>query len=104
LGLCWGQGWGMVLGGFWLSAALGIVQGASFAAIPELNATADTRARASGAVAQLGNLGTTTGTPLLAALLAGAGPWALVVAALALCAAGVVAHSVQARRRQLRST
>ncbi len=104
LGLCWGQGWGMVLGGFWLSAALGIVQGASFAAIPELNATADTRARASGAVAQLGNLGTTTGTPLLAALLAGAGPWALVAAALALCAAGVVAHSVQARRRQLRST
>jgi MFS transporter, DHA1 family, inner membrane transport protein len=34
----WGQGPGMVAGGFMLSAALGIVQGASFASIPELNA------------------------------------------------------------------
>ncbi len=73
----WGQGWGMVLGGFWLSAALGIVQGASFSAIPELNATPEDRARAAGAIAQLGNLGTTTGTPVLAATLAAgaAGRW-----------------------------
>jgi len=95
----WGQGAGMVAGGFLLSAALGIVQGASFAAIPELNAAADDRARASGAVAQLGNLGTTTGTPVLAALLAAAGPPGWALAAAALCGAGIGVHAWQAARR-----
>jgi predicted MFS family arabinose efflux permease len=96
----WGSGAGMVLAGFWLSAALGIVQGASFASIPELNATADDRARAAGAVAQLGNLGTTTGTPVLAALLAASGPTGLAVAATLLCALGIALHALQSRRRQ----
>jgi DHA1 family inner membrane transport protein len=95
----WGQGAGMVAGGFLLSAALGIVQGASFAAIPELNAAADDRARASGAVAQLGNLGTTTGTPVLAALLAAAGPPGWALAAAFLCGAGIGLHAWQAARR-----
>jgi MFS transporter, DHA1 family, inner membrane transport protein len=95
----WGQGPGMVAGAFAVSAALGIVQGASFASIPELNPGPDDRARAAGAVAQLGNLGTTTGTPVLAALLAGAGPTGLVLASVALCAAGVVVHRIQAARR-----
>jgi MFS family permease len=96
----WGQGAGMVAGGFVLSAALGIVQGASFASIPELNGAADERARASGAVAQLGNLGTTTGTPVLAALLAASGPTGLALAAIVLCALGIALHQFQARRRQ----
>ncbi|MDP3194516.1 MFS transporter [Tabrizicola sp.] len=100
LWLFWGQGAGMVAGGFLLSAALGIVQGASFASIPELNASADDRARAAGAVAQLGNLGTTTGTPVLAALLASAGPAGLAVAALTLCAIGIAVHAVQKARRE----
>jgi MFS transporter, DHA1 family, inner membrane transport protein len=99
LWLFWGNGVGMVAAGFLLSAALGIVQGASFASIPELNATASDRARAAGAVAQLGNLGTTTGTPVLAALLAAAGPPALALAATALCGLGIVLHQIQARRR-----
>jgi MFS transporter, DHA1 family, inner membrane transport protein len=99
----WGSGAGMVVAGFWLSAALGIVQGASFASIPELNPTPETRARAAGAIAQLGNLGTTTGTPVLAALLASAGPPALALAATALCMLGIALHRLQARRRQLRS-
>ncbi|MFN3576755.1 MAG: MFS transporter [Tabrizicola sp.] len=95
----WGQGGGMVAGGFLLSAALGIVQGASFASIPELNASADDRARAAGAVAQLGNLGTTTGTPALAALLASAGPSGLTIAAVLLSALGIAIHAVQKARR-----
>jgi hypothetical protein len=99
----WGQGAGMVAGGFVLSAALGIVQGASFASIPELNAGADDRARAAGAVAQLGNLGTTTGTPVLAALLAASGPSALALSAVALCGVGIAVHTMQ-RARRLRST
>lgn len=99
----WGQGTGMVAGGFLLSAALGIVQGASFASIPELNAGADDRARAAGAVAQLGNLGTTTGTPVLAALLAVSGPSALALSAIALCGIGIAVHALQ-RARRLRLT
>jgi MFS family permease len=100
LWLFWGQGAGMVAGGFLLSAALGIVQGASFASIPELNATPDDRAGAAGAVAQLGNLGTTTGTPVLAALLASAGPAGLASAAVTLCLAGIAIHALQKARRQ----
>ncbi|MFN4193373.1 MAG: MFS transporter [Tabrizicola sp.] len=95
----WGQGAGMAAGGFLLSAALGIVQGASFASIPELNAGPEDRARAAGAVAQLGNLGTTTGTPVLAALLAGAGPSALALAAVLLCGVGIAVHALQETRR-----
>ena len=100
LWLFWGQGAGMVAGGFLLSAALGIVQGASFASIPELNASPEDRARAAGAVAQLGNLGTTTGTPVLAALLASAGPAGLAMAAVLLCGAGIAIHALQKARRQ----
>lgn len=100
LWLAWGQGVGMVVGGFLLSAALGIVQGASFAAIPELNLTADDRARAAGAVAQLGNLGTTTGTPVLAALLATSGPAGLAATAVLLCSLGIAIHALQRARRQ----
>jgi DHA1 family inner membrane transport protein len=99
LWLFWGHGAGMVAGGFLLSGALGIVQGASFASIPELNATPEDRARAAGAVAQLGNLGTTTGTPVLAALLASAGPAGLTVAAVLLCALGITVHAWQKTRR-----
>jgi len=100
LWLSWGQGAGMVAGGFLLSAALGIVQGASFASIPELNTSPEDRARAAGAVAQLGNLGTTTGTPVLAALLASAGPAGLAGAAVTLCLAGIAIHALQKARRQ----
>ncbi len=99
----WGNGAGMVAGGFVLAGALGIVQGASFAAIPELNAAPEDRARAAGAMAQLGNLGTTTGTPVLAALLAATGPTGLTLAAVILCALGIVVHQHQAARRTIRA-
>lgn len=100
LALLWGQGTGMVLAALWLSAALGVVQGASFAAIPELNPSAEAQAQASGAIAQLGNLGTTTGTPVLAAVLAAAGPWGLAGVATAACVLGVALHAMQLARRQ----
>lgn len=104
LAIGWGQGPFMVVAGFWLAGALGLVQGASFAAIPQLNATAQTRAGASGAIAQLGNLGTTTGTPLLAAVLAGGGPWSLAIVATLACGLGIALHRLQTRRRQTLST
>jgi len=82
-----------------VSAALGLVQGASFAAIPALNPDPADRALAAGAVAQLGNVGTTLGTPVLAALIAGTGPVATVLFTVPLCAAGIAMHGWQARRR-----
>ncbi len=104
LAIGWGDGWLMTLAGFWLSSALGLVQGASFASIPELNASGDDRARAAGAIAQLGNLGTTTGTPVLAAVLAAAGPWGMAGVAVAAAVLGIGLHAMQAQRRQARST
>lgn len=84
-----------------LGAALGIVQGSSFAAIPQLNPTPANRARAAGAIAQLGNLGTTTGTPLLAALIAGQGIGGLALFVLLPSLAGIAVHHWLARRRQV---
>ncbi len=48
-----------------LFAALGLVQGASFAAIPQINDSAADRAMANGALAQMGNMGNMLGTPLM---------------------------------------
>ncbi|NBE08469.1 MFS transporter [Paragemmobacter ruber] len=96
----WGQGMVTLGAAFALSGAMGIVQGASFASIPQLNLTAESRAMASGAVAQLGNVGTTLGTPMLALLIAAMGPMGAVAFAAPLCLAGIAAHAVQSRRRR----
>lgn len=99
LWLFWGQG--AVEAGFALAmgAALGIVQGASFASIPQLNPAPADRARAAGAIAQLGNLGTTTGTPLLALLVERAGASGLALFVLGFSGLGIAVHAVMARRR-----
>lgn len=95
----WGQGTAMVACAFLLAAALGIVQGASFAAIPYLNASPEDRAGAAGAVAQLGNLGTTTGTPLLAWILAKGGAAGMAAFVIPFCILGLILHAVQKHRR-----
>ena len=100
MGMCWPLPVPRLTAALVLAAALGIVQGASFAAIPQLNAGEGERSLAAGAVAQLGNLGTTTGTPLLAALIAGFGAAGVVGFAVPLCLGGIVLHSLQARRRR----
>lgn len=82
-----------------LSAAMGIVQGASFASIPQLNPKLADRALAAGAIAQLGNLGTTAGTPLLALILPLAGAGGLAVFLIGFAALGIVLHALQSRRR-----
>ncbi len=83
-----------------LAAAMGIAQGASFAAIPQLNDNLPDRARAAGAIAQLGNLGTTTGTPMLALLLGAAGATGLTVFLVGFSALGIAIHAAQSRRRK----
>jgi hypothetical protein len=51
-------------------------------------------------VTQLGNLGTTTGTPILAVLIAAFGPAGVVGFAVPLCLGGILVHGLQARRRR----
>jgi predicted MFS family arabinose efflux permease len=46
-----------------------LIQGGSFAVVPQLNETAVTQAQANGAMAQMGNLGNTMGTPVMVAAL-----------------------------------
>ncbi len=74
--------------------ATGFVVGAGFAAVPHYNpATAD-RSRANGAMAQLGNVGTFSGTPLFAfAVLALPGAGVGLLAA-AICAIGALAARI----------
>lgn len=98
MGVTWG-GAGAVASALVLSAGLGVVQGASFAALAQLNQTAESRARAAGAIAQLGNLGTTLGTPILAYLLARAGVPGIVAFVTGFSLLGIALHLVQARRR-----
>lgn len=82
-----------------LVGALGLVQGANFAAIPALNREPEAQARANGAVAQMGNLGNTLGTPLLLAATGGFGLAGLAGFAVACFAAGAVTHLLLARAR-----
>ncbi|MFW5655708.1 MAG: MFS transporter [Roseicyclus sp.] len=71
-------------------ALSGIVAGAGFAAVPWLNGTNADRALANGALAQQGNVGTFSGTPILAAL----GLGAALPLAVAICAAGALATTL----------
>lgn len=82
-----------------LFAVLGLVQGASFAAVPQLNTEVEDRARANGAMAQCGNLGNLLGTPLLLAMLAGLGWNGVLVFMLAAYAAGIAVYVAAMRAR-----
>ncbi|MEQ6247767.1 MFS transporter [Sulfitobacter sp. HNIBRBA3233] len=83
-----------------LAGAMGLIQGASFAAVPQLNATAMTQARANGAMAQMGNLGNTLGTPVMALALAAYGYLSLPMLAGAAFAMGLVMHLILTRLRR----
>lgn len=74
------------------AAALGLVQGASFAAVPDLNPGAQDRALANGAMAQTGNIGNTLGTPVLFALASLGGHGVMMATLCALLLAGAAAH------------
>lgn len=84
-----------------LGGALGLVQGATFAAVPELNESVEDRALANGGLAQMGNLGNTIGTPLFVAVIAISGYAGMMIVLATLCGAGVALHlAMAARRRQ----
>lgn len=95
----WGSGLAEAASALLLAASVGIVQGASFAALAQLNPDPRDRARGAGAIAQLGNLGTTSGTPMLALIMAAWGVGGLTVFLSGFFALGIVIHAWQARRR-----
>lgn len=90
----------MLVSSLLFSASVGVVQSGSFSCIPELNDEPEARAAATGAIAQLGNVGTTTGTPALAALIAALGINGLGLYLVTLSLAGIAMHQWQKRRRQ----
>ena len=82
-----------------LAASLGLIQGASFAAVPQLNNTAETQAQANGAMAQMGNVGNTIGTPIMVAALAGFGYVALPIFVSIALLMGLLVHLILSRVR-----
>jgi predicted MFS family arabinose efflux permease len=86
-----------------LAGVLGLIQGASFAAVPQLNGAPATQAQANGAMAQMGNIGNTLGTPVMALALTTAGYNALPLLAGLALALGLVVHLIlgRLRRKQL---
>ncbi|EKE45017.1 major facilitator superfamily protein [Oceaniovalibus guishaninsula JLT2003] len=82
--------WSGIDAAIWpLFAAMGLVPGGAFALIPYLNATASDRALATGGIAQMGNAGTTFGTPFFALLLSLGGFPAACAGLAALAVAGL---------------
>jgi hypothetical protein len=75
--------------------ATGLTAGANFAAVPELNDTPQDQARANGAMAQVGNIGTFLGTPIYA-LVAGS-LWGIAGVSIVICIAGAVFAGVAYR-------
>ncbi|SMP11007.1 MFS transporter [Shimia sagamensis] len=82
-----------------LAGALGLIQGASFALVPELNDTAADRANANGVFAQAGNFGNTIGTPILLAVVAVSGYGGLMLVSAILLLIGAALHLVLERAR-----
>ncbi len=83
-----------------LAGAMGLVQGASFAAVPQLNSTPSEQARANGAMAQMGNVGNTLGTPVMAIAAGGLGYLGLPLLAGAAFLAGGIVHLILSARRK----
>ncbi|MEM8592841.1 MAG: MFS transporter [Pseudomonadota bacterium] len=78
---------------------LGIIQGASFAVVPELNESLEDRAQGNGAMAQTGNIGNSLGTPVIAALLAASGYQAMMLAMALALTGGLIVHLWMERLR-----
>ncbi|MEL7117020.1 MAG: MFS transporter [Pseudomonadota bacterium] len=82
-----------------LGGALGLVQGATFASVPQLNDPVEDRALANGGLAQMGNLGNTSGTPVMLAVIAAFGYTGLVLGMVAVFLFGAIAHIALSLRR-----
>jgi len=83
-----------------LAGAMGLIQGATFAAVPQLNDAPTAQTQANGAMAQMGNLGNTLGTPVMALALGGWGYVSLPLLAGLAFAAGLGVHLAFAHARR----
>ena len=91
----------IVLVGITLFAVLGLVQGATFAAIPELNSDMTSQALSYGVMAQTGNIGNLVGTPVLLVVLGYGGQAAMFAAVVAAYVLALFAHGILQQRRRL---
>jgi len=87
--------------GIMLFSALGLVQGASFAAIPQLNPLPANQALAYGTFAQAGNIGNLIGTPLLLTLLSYGGSAVMITAVVACYGTAVIFNWMLNKRRKV---
>ena len=78
---------------------IGLVQGGSFASVPELNKTAEDQALAYGFMAQMGNVGNLLGTPILLWVISMGGDTAKYGAITLLYTVAIAAHALLARAR-----
>ena len=83
-----------------LFASLGLIQGASFAAIPQLNPDSNNQVLANGAIAQAGNIGNLMGTPLLIWALSIGGVNAVIVMTITCYSLALIGHLTLSRRRK----
>ena len=84
------------------AASVGLVQGATFAAVPQMAEDAADQAKANGALAQMGNLGNTLGTPLLVIVIGFGGYPAMIWTTIILFAMGFASNLWMGLRRQIR--
>jgi len=82
-----------------LFGCLGLVQGASFAAVPQLNVSLPDRALANGGIAQTGNIGNALGTPALLAVVSTGAETGLPALLIGCYASGILVHLAMARSR-----
>ncbi len=83
-----------------LFAIMGIIQSATFAAVPQLNTTAQTQVLSNGIMAQAGNLGNTFGMPFLLLILGSTSTQGMMIAIAAIYGAGALGHVVMAYMRK----
>ncbi|WP_424833505.1 MFS transporter [Ruegeria sp.] len=87
-----------------LFAVLGLVQGGSFAAVPQLNSSAEDQALSYGAMAQMGNAGNLLGTPILLAVLWRSNEAVMLAVVIGIYTVAIVLHLWLAARRRQAST
>ena len=83
---------------------LGVVPAAQFAMIPALNVSEADRAIASGAIAQMGNIGTASGTPVFAILIVWGGPNYLLLSILIASGTGFLTVFLLSRYLKVRNS
>ena len=93
MGWCHGAGASIAPAALALLFTAGLAGGSAFALIPDLCREPQEQARANGAVAQMGNLGSSFGPPLMAALMPPWGMTGVVMPTLVFAVAGILLAS-----------